>query len=169
MEMVTIHDGGSIPGQYQAFVDVSSKDKVETLPLHRPIDLTIDLELDYTLQERLITHHPQLELKNFMVYIATNLERGSSCSHHPCQYCQSCLNREWLEHYSWLAMMKLSKSARSRVDTTFLQSQNCLMEFVKSSSLLKWTSGMPKSSSESNKAMRPGSPSEQATVSLNLK
>ena len=49
VEMVTTDDGGRIPAQYQEFVEVFSKKKAETLPPHRQIDHTIDLEPDYKL------------------------------------------------------------------------------------------------------------------------
>ena len=48
-EMVMTDDGGRIPALYQDFVEVFSKVKAETPPLHRPTDHEIDLEPGYKL------------------------------------------------------------------------------------------------------------------------
>jgi len=43
VQMVTKDDGGRIPAHYQEFVEVSSREKAETLPPHRQIEQAIDL------------------------------------------------------------------------------------------------------------------------------
>jgi len=76
VEMVTTDDGGRIPAQYQEFVEVFSKKKAETLPPHRQIDHTIDLEPDYKLPYGRIYNLWDFELKMLKAYIETNLANG---------------------------------------------------------------------------------------------
>jgi len=47
--MVPSDDGGYIPATYGEFVEVFSKDKVETLPPHGSTDHVIDLQPAYNL------------------------------------------------------------------------------------------------------------------------
>jgi hypothetical protein len=76
LEMVTTNDGGRIPVQYQAFVEVFSKKKAETLPPHRQIDHAIDLEPNYKLPHRRLYSLSECELKMLKAYIETNLATG---------------------------------------------------------------------------------------------
>jgi len=73
VEMVTTDDVGRIPAQYQEFVEVFSKKKAETLPLHRQIDHAIDLEPNYKLPYSRIYNLSEFELKTLKTYIETNL------------------------------------------------------------------------------------------------
>jgi len=55
---------------------VFDKEKAETLPLHRPIDLVIDLDSGYKLPYRRIYNLLEFELKTHMAYNETNLANG---------------------------------------------------------------------------------------------
>jgi hypothetical protein len=76
VEMVMTDDRGRIPAQYQDFVEVFSKVKVEALPPDRPTDHVIDLEPSYKAPYRRIYNLSEFELKTLMAYIDTNLVRG---------------------------------------------------------------------------------------------
>ena len=73
VEMVTTDDGGWIAAQYKEFVEVFGKRMAETLPPHRQIDHTIDLEPDYKLPYGWNYKLSEVELKTLMAYIETNL------------------------------------------------------------------------------------------------
>jgi hypothetical protein len=72
-EMVMTDDESPIPAQYQDFVEVFSKVKAETLPLHRPTDHAINLEPGNKLPYGRIYNLSEFELKMLKPYIETNL------------------------------------------------------------------------------------------------
>jgi len=76
VEMVTTDNGGRIPAQYQEFVEVFSKEKVEKLSLNRPIDHAMDIGPKYKLSSRRIYNLSEFELKTLKAYIETNLVDG---------------------------------------------------------------------------------------------
>jgi len=69
-------DGGHIPATYGEFVEVFSKDKVETLPPHRSTDHAIDLEPGYNLPYGRIYNLSEFELRMLKAYIEANLAKG---------------------------------------------------------------------------------------------
>jgi hypothetical protein len=71
--MVLTNDGVRIPSQYRDFVEVFSKTKAETLPPHRPVDHTIDVEPGYKLPYGRIYNLSEFELKTLKAYIEPNL------------------------------------------------------------------------------------------------
>jgi len=54
-------------------VGVFCKDRVETLPPHRPIDLAIDLDPDFNLPYVRIDNLSEVELKTLLAHIETQL------------------------------------------------------------------------------------------------
>ena len=74
--MVFTDDGVCIPSQYRDFEEDFSKTKAQTLPLHRPVDHAIDLELGYKLPYGRMYNLSEFELKTLQVYIGTNLAYG---------------------------------------------------------------------------------------------
>jgi len=75
-KMVPTDDGGHIPATYGDFVEVFSKDKVETLQPHRSTDHAIDLEPSYYLPRRRIYDLSEFELRMLKAYIEANLANG---------------------------------------------------------------------------------------------
>jgi len=75
--MVFTDDGVRIPSQYRYFVEVFSKTKAETLPLHRPVNHGIDLEPGYKIPYRRIYNLSEFGLKTLKAYIETNLPNSS--------------------------------------------------------------------------------------------
>jgi hypothetical protein len=87
IETVTTDHGGSIPAQYEDFIEVVSNVKAETFPLHRPTDHMINLEPSYKLPYVQIYNLSEFELKILKAYIELktvkacieiNLEKGFS-------------------------------------------------------------------------------------------
>jgi hypothetical protein len=75
-KVVMTDDGGRIPAQYQEFLEVFSKVKGDTLPLHSPTDHAIDLGHGYIPPYRQIYNLVEFELNTLEAYIETNLARG---------------------------------------------------------------------------------------------
>jgi len=62
--------------RYKDYLDVFSKDRGETLALHRPIDHVINLEPGFNIQYGRIYNLSEVELKTLKAYIKTNLPNG---------------------------------------------------------------------------------------------
>jgi hypothetical protein len=75
-KMVPTDDGGHIPAIYREFVEVFSKDKVETLPAHRSIDHAIALEPSYYLPYGRIYNLSEFKLRMLNAYNEAHLPIG---------------------------------------------------------------------------------------------
>jgi len=75
-KMVPTDDRGHIPAIYGEFVEVFSKDNVETLPPHRSTDHAIDLEPGYNLPYGRIYNLSEFKLRTLKAYIEANLANG---------------------------------------------------------------------------------------------
>jgi len=74
--MVPTDDGGHIPATYGEFVEVFSKENVETLPPHRSTNHAIELETGYNLLYERIYNLLEFELRTLKAYIEANLANG---------------------------------------------------------------------------------------------
>jgi len=74
--MVPTDDGGHILATYGEFVEVFSKDKVETLPPHWSTDHAIDLEPGYNLPYGWIYNLSELELRTLKAHMEANFVNG---------------------------------------------------------------------------------------------
>jgi len=75
-KMPATDHGGYIPATYRELIQVSSKDKVKTLPPHRLFDLVINLEPSYNLPYRRMYNLSVIELSVFKADIQANLANG---------------------------------------------------------------------------------------------
>jgi len=62
--------------RYKDYVDVSIKDRAETLALQRPLDHAIELEPDFNLPYGRIYNLSEVNSKTLKAYIETNLADG---------------------------------------------------------------------------------------------
>jgi hypothetical protein len=74
--MVHTDAGGHIPATYEEFVEVFSKEKEETLALHRSTDHAIDFKPGDNLPNGWIYKLSEFELRPFKAYIEVNLANG---------------------------------------------------------------------------------------------
>jgi len=96
-------------------------------------------------------------------------QAASFSGQHPQPQRWSWFQRRQTEHYSCVSTIKLLTLAQWRIDTPFLWSQNYSIECMKPGSSLRWTSGMPTTSSDSKKETNWTLYSEPAIVSSNTK
>jgi hypothetical protein len=75
-KMVPTDDGGHIPATYGAFVEICSKDLVQTLPPYRSTAHAIDLEPTHHRPYERIHNLSELELRTLKAYIKANLANG---------------------------------------------------------------------------------------------
>jgi len=74
--MVPTEDGRHNPATYREFVEVSSKDKAETLPLYQSTDHAMNFEPGYNLPYGRIYNLWEFELRTLKAYIEANIANG---------------------------------------------------------------------------------------------